>query len=226
MNNIPIFNFTKIWQRHVELYTEIFIISLNRLCIENCIDDQEYEDKINYYLWEILREVCLESSSKNNQEIPPPTYQQPIPDSKRVAIYGSRTLKKPDFTCDKNNNIEPRWVSLHIECKKLGKPRKLSWKFNERYILDGILRFDSKEHQYGADSFSGIMIGYIVSMLPEDILKEVNMILNKSSIGCTKLKFNFKSNPVFKTNQKINRQNVKPKNFELIHLWANLVKEK
>lgn len=215
-------DFNKIWQRHIDLYAEVFIYSLKCLSEDNCLNGQEDEDRISVYLWKNLKKVCARWSLTKNQEIPAPQVQTPVQDIIRAAKKRMKALKKPDFTCFRFNASKGENIGLHIECKKLGKPSSSGWKFNKNYITDGIMRFDLKEYQYGMDAISGMMVGYIVSMLPEDILKEVNEYQNKYLKGHSKLKFNFSSGLVFKTQQKITRKNIRPKNFHLSHLWVDL----
>ena len=215
-------NFPKIWQRHVELYSKVFVYSLKDLYKANCLNGDEREDEISVYLWDILKRKCRKSSLKRGLEIPAPQIQTPVQDVETARNKGVNALNKPDFTCFRFNASEGESVGLHIECKKLGKPSSPGWKYNKNYVTDGIVRFDSKKHQYGMNVVSGMMIGYIVSMLPRDILKEVNESQKNFLNGYPALKFNFLLRPVFSDQQKITRKHVIPKNFYLLHLWVDL----
>ena len=219
-------DFPKIWQRHVELYSEVFIYSLKDLCKANCLKNDKNEDEISVYLWDILKKKCKKMSLVRGQEIPAPQIQTPIQDVNRAINKGVNSLNKPDFTCFRFNAPEGENVGLHVECKKLGKPSSIRWKYNKQYVTDGIKRFDSEKHQYGMNVVSGMIIGYIVSMLPEDILKEVNESQRNFLKGYPALKFNFLLRPVFSEQQKIVRKHIIPKNFQLLHLWVDLRRSK
>lgn len=213
-------DFNKLWQRHVGLYEEVFKCSLKRLSQDNSLRGKETEDQISIFLWGELSTICQERAARCNEEIKVPIFQFPIQNIVRAQTHGANSLKKPDFTCSFYDADEGKSIDLHIECKKLGTPSSPSWVFNKNYVREGIVRFDSKEHQYSVPAVSGMMIGYIISMSPQDILTEVNQVIN----GYSKLRFNFKAGPVFRTQQALKRKNVEPENLNLIHLWVELKK--
>ena len=134
--------------------------------------------------------------------------------------------KRPDFTCKCSNPFasctEEHEIALHVECKLLGNPTSKTWILNENYVTRGIKRFDCLTHEYGKRASSGMMIGYIISMEPELIVKEVNKYQQIQSLPSPSLSFQFDDQPVFKENQSLDRKNVKPKSFQLIHLWVDL----
>jgi hypothetical protein len=115
-------------------------------------------------------------------------------------------------------------VSLHVECKLLGYPTSATWILNENYVKNGIKRFDSQIHEYGKRAHSGIMIGYIISMRPEEIESEVNVYQKKHVPEYTQIKFLFDTTTLFKTRQDIKRKDVIPTQFELFHFWVDLRK--
>jgi hypothetical protein len=67
-----------------------------------------------------------------------------------------------------------------------------------------------------------MMIGYIISMTPKKIETEVNDYQKKHLPDNKKFNFTFDATPLFQTRQDIKRKNVKPDQFELIHLWVDL----
>jgi hypothetical protein len=89
-------------------------------------------------------------------------------------------------------------------------------------VKNGIQRFDSKIHEYGKRANSGMMIGYIIGMTPQQIESEVSDYQKKHAPKYKKIKFFFDTTSLFKTIQDIKRKNVMPARFELIHLWADL----
>jgi hypothetical protein len=89
-------------------------------------------------------------------------------------------------------------------------------------VKNGIKRFDSKIHEYGKRAYSGMMIGYIIGMTPEEIESEVNDYQKKHVPEYRDIKFFFDTTTLFKTRQDIKRKNVMPTRFELNHLWVDL----
>jgi len=67
-----------------------------------------------------------------------------------------------------------------------------------------------------------MMIGYIISMEPEQILYGVNKFQQKQFPNNPELSFEFNNPPVFREKQNLKRQNVNPEVFQLIHLWVDL----
>jgi hypothetical protein len=66
------------------------------------------------------------------------------------------------------------------------------------------------------------MIGYIISMTPQEIESEVNGYQKKYLPDYTDITFVFNTVTLFQTQQEIERKNVEPVQFELIHLWIDL----
>ena len=89
-------------------------------------------------------------------------------------------------------------------------------------MVNGIHRFDSSEHEYGKRAFSGIMIGYIISMLPEEILIEINAYQKALCADYREIEYRFTQNEVRQHFQRLIRKNIKPETFELVHLWVDL----
>jgi len=222
-------SFPDLWERHETLYVYIFSIALARLTQKSCLPD---EDKISEQLCPVLSDVCFEESRKRKRsqkrdcEIRTPDWEKPIPPVTEKETEDENIGKRPDFTCKFINPdatcADDFEISLHIECKLLGNPTSESWILNKNYVNNGIKRFDSKSHQYGKRASSGIMIGYIISMEPEKIADEVNKHIEKHIPHHPTLSFQFVNHPVFKENQQLNRKNVKPSSFQLIHLWVDL----
>ncbi|MCK5492755.1 MAG: hypothetical protein KAJ14_06575, partial [Candidatus Omnitrophica bacterium] len=131
-------DFNKVWQRHLDLYAQVFICSLKRLSEDSCLTGQEDEDQISVHLWKELKKTCSQWTVERNQEIPVPQAQTPVQDIVRATKKGINALKKPDFTCCRVNTFNGETVGLHIECKKLGKPSDSGWKYNKNYVTRGI----------------------------------------------------------------------------------------
>jgi hypothetical protein len=214
-------SFAILWQRHEGLYLEVFSIALLELSRKNCVSGDE--DAISERLCPRLNQACFELAKCRNIDIRTPVWEGPIQPVTEEELKGGKIRKRPDFTCRCSNpfavSSDEHEIPLHVECKCLGNPTSASWNLNENYIKNGIKRFDSGTHEYGKRASSGIMIGYIISMKPKDILQEVNAHQKKLLPDYPNITFDFNSTPLFQIRQKIKRKYVLPKIFELIHLW-------
>jgi hypothetical protein len=219
-------SFAILWQRHESLYLKVFSIALLELSREDYVSSDE--DAISERLCLGLNQVCYEFAKSKNVDVRTPIWEGPIQPIAKHEIKGGKIRKRPDFTCKCSNPLaisaEEHEIPLHVECKCLGNPTSASWNLNENYIKNGIKRFDCSTHEYGKRAPSGIMIGYIISMSPKDILQEVNVHQKRLLPDYPYITFDFNSTPLFQTRQKIKRKYVLPKNFELRHLWIIVVK--
>jgi hypothetical protein len=213
-----------LWERHKQLYLKVFSIALRELVKKDNISGNE--DAISETLSLILREVCLNVCRDQNQEVPPPIWEAPIPPKSEGELKGGKSRKRPDFTCRLLNplaeSVEEYEVSLHVECKRVGRSTSPSWNLNKNYVKNGIKRFDCHIHEYGKRAPSGMMIGYIISMTPKKIEAEVNAYQKQYLSNCSELKFKFDMSLLFLTCQQIQRKSIEPAQFELIHLWVDL----
>ncbi len=207
--------FPALWTRHDKVYCSIFRKALQRLEIHADSDENEISES----LCPILQRVCFEMEC----EIQPPEWEKPIAPVTEDELTGGKKSKKPDFTCNiLNSNATDSslyCIPFHVECKRLGR-RKGSWNFNKNYIHNGINRFDSHSHRYGKRASSGMMIGYIINMEPDEILDSVN---NYMPDYIPKLNFNF-SEKVVSCNQNFERKYIEPKQFTLTHIWSDFRK--
>ncbi len=220
--NIP--SFSDIWQKHETIYINIFIMALQRLSKAKC--DLSNEDTISEKLCVFLSVICFEESKKNNCEIRTPDWEKPIQPVTEEELKGGKVRARPDFTCKFVNPFtdyaEEYEISLHIECKRLGYPTSKNWILNKNYVIDGIMRFDCKTHEYGKRALSGIMIGYIISMSAEDIFEEVNNYQNRHCNNNPALEIHLVDDKVYRYQQVLNRSNLMPVIFKLNHLWVDL----
>jgi len=216
-----------LWNRHVSLYQEVFILALQELSV--CSLDRECdEDAISERLCPILRAVCFREAQRMNSEIPIPLpqWEQPIQPITEFDLKGGRHNKRPDFTCSVINRMAGNEyeyeIGLHIECKLLGLPRSASWILNSNYVRNGVERFDSPIHEYGKRASSGIMIGYIMTMCPRSILAEVNAYVRKYCPHNHLIEFECARGNVTQYRQPIARRFLQPPGFRLVHLWVDL----
>jgi hypothetical protein len=168
-------SFSTLWQKHEALYVGIFVSALKRLSVNEC--DITHEDLISEQLCPYLNNVCFEQSQTNDCEIPNPNWEGPIQPRNKNELKSGKG-KRPDFTCKRVNPYadfaDDHEIPFHVECKLLGARTSRNWILNKNYVTEGIKRFDLKSHEYGQRASSGMMLGYIISMTPEKILKEVN----------------------------------------------------
>jgi len=217
-------SFLKLWKRHEKLYLGIFSTALVQLAEKKCLTTDE--DTISEQLCPVLSEVCFMEGKKRNVEIRTPDWEKPIQPVTDIELKGGNKGKRPDFTCKCYNHFalqaEEAEIALHIECKLLGNPTISTWILNKNYVTNGIKRFDNRTHEYGKRASSGIMIGYIISMQPENIVKEINQWQQKYMPENPALSFQYDTPPVLQERQTLKRKNVNPEKFHLIHLWVNL----
>jgi hypothetical protein len=215
------------WNTFKQLYLEVFSNALRELAKNDSLSGDE--DAISESLCLIIRQVCFNfNRSRDNEEIraPVPIWEAPIQPVNRGELRGGKKRKRPDFTCNYLNahavSPDELEIPLHVECKRLGSPTSNSWNLNKNYVINGIKRFDCSTHQYGKRSPSGMMIGYIISMTPQEIETEVNDYQRKHLPSCPDITFTFDKRTPFQTHQQIQRRSVEPAQFELIHLWVDL----
>lgn len=219
-------SFAVLWQRHERLYFEVFSTALQELTTKAIpLND---EDTISETLCVILNHVCFDLGQSGNIEVRTPVWEGPIQPVVAGELKGGKSRKRPDFTCKCSNRFAPsaeeHEIPLHVECKRLGDSSSSSWNLNENYVNNGIQRFDSITHEYGKRAPSGLMIGYVVGMTPENILTEVNGYQKKSLPANPAIEFEFGVGNLFESRQSLTRVNVLPEQFLLIHLWADLNK--
>jgi hypothetical protein len=219
-------SFSTLWQKHESLYVGVFIMALRRLSEDGC--DATREDDISEELCPLLSDICFEEGVKCNGEIRTPDWDKPIQPVNRNELKGGKAKKRPDFTCKLVSTLADRSddheIPFHVECKLLGVPTSRRWILNKNYVTEGIRRFDSKSHEYGKRAFSGLMIGYVMSMTPDQILEEVNSYQRKHCSANPAVEFESTIEAVRQYGQKLKRKNLVPREFRLIHLWVDLRK--
>lgn len=215
------------WQTFKTIYLELFCVALRLLRGTEVVGKDE--NALSEMLCVIIRQVCFKmNGSEYNRMIRPPDWEKPIPPNKENELTGGKRRKLPDFSCN-YLNVHPETadqleISLHVECKRLGRPTSPSWILNRNYVTDGIKRFDCADHRYGNGADTGIMIGYIIDMTPESIQTEVNDYQKEYLPGHKDLHFSFDTDLLHRARQEIRRIAIKPYRFEIFHLWIDLRK--
>ncbi len=174
--NGKIKSFMLLWMRHEKLYYSIFFEALQQLNINDV--QRNDEDAISEALCPILKKLCF----NHERDVRTPDWEKPIQPAKIEELKGGKIRKRPDFTCNFLNSLadssDTYEIPFHVECKRLGK-KIASWDLNKNYVTNGIKRFDNSDHEYGKRAPSGMMLGYVVNMERNAILKTVNNHLSK-----------------------------------------------
>ncbi len=159
-----------LWQRHEDIYQNLFMDALSELKINNAVSMSE--DEISEKLSIVLQKLCYGTG----YEIKQPVWEKQIQPLSESEEKGGKTNKRPDFTCDlldPTAKFENSQIPLHVECKLLGKKNN-NWVLCKKYVANGMCRFDSSEHEYGKRASSGIMIGYIINSTSKEIQQKIN----------------------------------------------------
>jgi len=216
-----------LWKRHERYILNIFLLALVRLRDEDSLPEDE--PTLNERLYVHARYVycslpCEQkpmSFVNRNSEIPP----------RRMEEVGERwTKKKPDFQWELTNtqeaNPEKAIKEYTIECKRLAEKTSAGRSFINEYVVNGIIRFISKEHRYGIGTISGVMIGYVQNLVHAEVLKQINLTVQKSQeYKIPEIMFYHLEDlsGIIKGNHTLIRKEVSPSNFDLRHIWVELM---
>jgi len=216
-----------LWERHEQHVLNVFQLALLRLKKEKHLpkDEPTLNEKLyvhaRYVYCSLPYEQKPMSFVKRNSEIPP----------RRIEEVGERwTKKKPDFQWELINtqetNPEKAIKEYTIECKRLAEKTSAGWDFINEYVVNGIIRFISKEHRYGIGTISGVMIGYVQNLVHAEVLKQINLTVRKSQeYKIPEIMFNHLKDlsGISKGNHTLIRKEVSPSNFDLRHIWVELM---
>ena len=205
----------EMWKRHVENYTEVFRQALLSLLGEKQIDKNEIaiSRRLNY----LVQKKCFEF----NKDLIFPIFDTSIISESDNENDDQKKSGRPDFSCRLKNHHatshEESEIDFHVECKCLGFSKNSSWIYNENYVNHGIMRFDHEDKRYGENTSDGLMVGYVLSMSPEDICREVNVKLAKVQHNWPPIVFPLSSEFLKETSQKLKRTVIHPVDFTLTH---------
>ncbi len=222
------------WERHERLLLDVFLLALESLRRRGDLPTRpvsssstRVEDDLSKRLAVELREATFDLGLDH-----PPKWELPRPPKSDAGLDGPGVGKRPDFTCEVRDiaatSSADAWLYYHIECKCLGEPPSRTWIYNENYVKEGIRRYLDPEYGYGERAPSGAMIGYVLSMTFEKILKEVNAFLGApSDLGSVPpIRFpSTRSGEIARVAQMLDRGRVVPRRFTLRHLWVDLREE-
>jgi hypothetical protein len=170
---------------------------------------------------------CLLSASRElypDDEIAPilECNNQPDPDDE---VRARREQKRPDFQWIYLDRYEddPHRSSRQfvVESKRLGTAPRADWILNLNYINNGIHRFREPAWAYGKLAPSGAMIGYLQSMQPNEVLREVNAECREKSFPDLVLVGDWALGATSRLEHAIDRPfQISP--FKLHHFWIDL----
>jgi len=214
------------WQTFERDVLEIVGIALEML--RNLPELSAAEDPINRKLyqliiWDALNEWERQTGHVMIQGLFYEARNQPDPfDEEKM----SREDQRPDFQWrfrDMKRSMGVNHLDYTIECKRLGRPSSSTWILNRNYITEGILRFIVKDHGYGHRCISGLMIGYVQSMEPADVLLEVNRYGAEHDVPEITLHENaWSESKPNRLDHELNRPDLTPQRFSLRHLWIDV----
>ena len=225
MSKIP--SSEDLWASHEQRVLGVFILALQMLREEKNLPAKE--NQINKVLALKTRDANLRLAREQRLTHLPMWEAQNQPQSEE-DLGSEWVKKKPDFQCqlsdETDDDPKTAYRNYCIECKRLGQPPAAGWILNENYVTSGIVRFVEASHSYGKGATSGAMIGYIQSMDPNDILREINEHIRLMAHHPIP-PLSFMSVRSFKEGiaqiiQHLVRREVSPSSFDLRHLWVDL----
>lgn len=208
------------WGRHENLVLEVFQCALLRLEAESELPEKE--DELNRMLLFRVRSEnyrLIKEGRGCYSNIYYECSNQPVVEDKERA---GREWKRPDFMCGLVDAGAEADLFFVLECKRLGRPSSPGWILNENYTYHGVLRFVDPDWGYGEGAASGAMIGYLQTMSPDEILKEVNGYAERVNVPTIdRTEGHWIDRGVTRLNQPLDRK-MSPSPFTLRHLWLDL----
>ncbi|MCK4341929.1 MAG: hypothetical protein KAY37_09430 [Phycisphaerae bacterium] len=208
------------WGRHENLVLEVFQCALVRLESESELPEDERELNRKLYFRAKEENLRLTRAGRGlGSTIIPDSPNPPIDEN---AESRARESKRPDFQCELIDAQAGEYLVYALECKRLGRPKPSGWVLNRNYTKHGVQRFMDPESGYGEGAESGAMIGYLQTMSPDEILKEVNGHAKKVNMPSIHRETDeWIDRGVTRLDQTLNRM-VSPSPFRLRHLWIDL----
>lgn len=172
----------RIWAKRENMFLAILERALRLLRMEE--DLPRSETDLNRRLYFCLLAASRELYPTDSVAPISECNNQPDPDDKsRVA----RAHKRPDFQWVYLDRYEPdpkrSSRQFVVECKRLGESSRADWVFNMNYVRHGICRFRNPQWAYAQRFRSGAMVGYLQSMEPTKVLREVNEEARRNSLA-------------------------------------------
>ncbi len=208
------------WGRHENLVLEVFQCALGRLEGESQCPEDERELNRKLYFRAKEENLRLTRAGRGlGSTIIPDSPNLPLDEN---AELRARESKRPDFQCELIDAQAGEYLVYALECKRLGRPSAGGSVFNRLYTKEGVGRFIHPDSGYGEGAASGAMIGYLQTMSPDEILKEVNGYAEKVNVPSIHREADeWIDRGLTRLNQTLDRR-VSPSPFRLRHLWVDL----
>jgi hypothetical protein len=221
----PLLSQLSLWERHERRVLQVFAEALMLLRGKPGLLRSEVPLNRALYFCLLEANARLWRDRTGGFDHPPDPEGKNPPDAadeRRAA----REDKMPDFRWSFIDHAatDPRRGARHliVECKRLGRLPRADWVLNDNYIHHGVLRFVHPEHGYAKGEVSAAMVGYIESMDPGIILKEVNAAAILSSIATiTDPSAGWRVDGVSRLEQTVARPSPQVA-LALRHLWVDL----
>jgi hypothetical protein len=211
------------WGNHENRVMEVCTAALNLLCREDGLSSEEVD--INRKLYFLIHRASRALHAKNMGLPSPPSFDASncpdADDEDRATREGTRPDFSFGFYDDQEADPDKSAKFFVVECKRLGLPSG-SWIFNKNYIRRGVNRFIDPESGYGKSVRSSAMIGYVQSMVPSEILAEVNRECEQNQLPVINLSGEWKEGAVSQLEQLLTRLQISPRLFRLHHIWVDL----
>jgi hypothetical protein len=220
-----------LWAAHEKRVLGVFMLALQMLREEKDLPAEE--NRINEHLALKAREANWRLAREQRGLTHAPVWEAQNPPQTEEDLGSQWLQTRPDFQCqlfdESDDDPKTAYRNYCIECKRLGLAPRSDWILNKNYVTEGIVRFLEASHSYGKGATSGAMIGYIQSMEPDDILREINEhILHILLMAHHPFRpLSFMSGRSFEEGilqmiQHLVRREVSPSSFDLRHLWVDL----
>lgn len=214
-----------LWSNHESRILEVIALALKLLLAEPDLPDSE--DGLNRKLFFCIHRANRQLVDSKKHLDWPLTYESRNQPDVDDVTRSSRENKRPDFMWGIYDHLEPdpnKSAKYYVlECKRLGQPSSPSFVFNVNYVKDGVNRFVAVAWGYGKSCRSGMMIGYVQSMEPEDVLREINVKLVAASLSPIQTSGRaFLPADVNRIDHQLVRPDIQPSPFDLRHLWVDL----
>ena len=214
------------WQTFEQDVLEIVGIALEML--RNLPELSAAEDPINRKLYQLIVEDALNEWEHQTghvmiQGLLYEARNQPDPfDEEKTPREDKRPELQWQFR-DMKRSMGVNFWDYTIECKRLGRSSSPSWILNRNYITNGVMRFINKDWDYGHLCQSGLMVGYVQSMNPFEIITEVNHFAVEYSVPELILRADkWSDTKPNRLDHELNRPDLIPQRFSLRHLWIDV----
>lgn len=210
----------KLWQRHEQRVLAVLRGALRRLHA-NGVQGRDETDLTADLLGCMLEENEQIRRSGGDYIAHPPFHDglNPLTPAPGNSTSGR---KRPDLQWQIIDPGAPQARysvrSFAIECKRLGDPPPGGQNLSGRYVGEGVRRFKHPGWQYGRDTPTGVMVGYVQSSPTNQVSASVNGVLRRRGFPALTPVSQPGSSPTEMDHSFDRSFDDSP--FRLIHLWT------